>query len=295
MLRLDGQATLLKETRGTRLRHRTLLESVRLSTAIAALLAFSGNAAAQALKECESEVPAFQAVQAYPTRTTDPAAVERGSALYQLNGCAFCHGKDTRGGDGGPSLLRSQLVLRDQKGELISDIVTKGVPGTAMAAFSLGKEQIADIAEFLHSFSISSRDPARMRPAEFVTGNANAGKRFFDGNCAGCHSVTGDLKGFGAKFTEARPLQQRWLMPASGTCSKASVTTTNGTATGDLLRIDEFALTIRLPDGVQRTFTRKGDSPRVEIMDPLAGHKALLPKYTDRNIHDVTAYLVTVK
>ncbi|MEQ1579751.1 MAG: c-type cytochrome [Steroidobacteraceae bacterium] len=272
-----------------------MLKTLQLSTAIATLLTLSGNAAAQALKQCESEIPAFQQVQAYPERTTDPAAVERGSALYQLNGCAFCHGKDTRGGDGGPSLLRSQLVLRDQKGELISDIVTKGVPGTAMAAFSLSKEQMADIAEFLHSFSISSRDPARMRPAEFVTGNANAGKRFFGENCASCHSVTGDLKGIGAKYTEARPLQQRWLMPASGTCSRASVTTTTGTATGDLLRIDEFTLTIRLPDGAQRTFTRKGDSPKVEIMDPLVGHKALLPKYTDKNIHDVTAYLVTVK
>jgi mono/diheme cytochrome c family protein len=276
------------------LRNRKLLESVRLSTAITALLAFSGNAAAQALKECESELPAFQQVQAYPERVTDPAAVERGSGLYQLNGCAFCHGKDTRGGDGGPSLLRSQLVLRDQKGELISDIVTKGVPGTAMAAFSLTKEQLADVAEFLHSFSISSRDPARMRPAQFVTGNANAGKRFFGENCASCHSVAGDLKGIGAKFTEARPLQQRWLMPASGTCSKARIDTGGSSAQGDLLRIDEFMVTIRLNDGAQRTFARKGDV-KVEIMDPLAGHKALLPKYTDKNIHDVTAYLVTVK
>ncbi len=272
-----------------------LLKSLLLGSAVAALLAVSGTAAAQqTLRECEAEVP-FAPVQAYPPRTTDPAAVERGAALYALNGCAFCHGKDTRGGDGGPSLLRSQLVLRDQKGELISDVVLKGVQGTAMAAFSLSSTEIADVAEFLHSFSISSRDPARMRPAEFVTGNATAGKRFFADHCSSCHSVTGDLKGIASKFNEARPLQQRWLMPATGTCSRARIDAGSSSAEGELLRIDEFLVTIRLSDGTQRTFARTGSLPKVEVLDPLAGHKALMPKYTDSNIHDVTAYLVTVK
>ena len=32
-----------------------------------------------------------------------------------------------------------------------------------------------------------------------------------------------------------------------------------------------------------------------EIHDPLEGHKKLLSVYTDKEIHDVTAYLVTVK
>jgi cytochrome c oxidase cbb3-type subunit III len=262
---------------------------------MATLLVVSGSSSAQALRECEADVPNPPRIQAYPKRTTDPAAVERGAALYALNGCSFCHGKDTRGGDGGPSLLRSQLVLRDQKGELIADVVLKGVPNTAMAAFSLSSTELTDIAEFLHSFEIDSRDPARMRPAEFVTGNAAAGKRFFGEHCAGCHSVTGDLRGIAAKFGEARPLQQRWLMPASGTCSKARIEADGGTAEGELLRIDEFMVTIRLADGTSRTFVRQGEVPRIEVLDPLAGHKALLPKYTDQNIHDVTAYLVTVK
>ncbi len=277
------------------MRNPTSLQTFRRCVAVSVLLAAWGNAAAQqTLRECEAEVPVPR-VEAYPARTTDPAAVDRGAALYALNGCAFCHGKDTRGGDGGPSLLRSQLVLRDQKGELISEVVLKGVPNTAMAAFSLSTPQLSDIAEFLHSFSISSRDPARIRPPEFVTGKAGAGKRFFGANCAGCHSVTGDLKGIGAKFDEARQLQQRWLMPATGTCSRARVDSGGSNAEGELMRIDEFLVTIRLNDGTQRTFPRQGDLPKVEVLDPLAGHKALMRKYTDSDIHDVTAYLVTIK
>src|SRR6266705_6439396 len=64
----------------------------------------------------------------YPTRApADPAAVERGKALYGVN-CQFCHGADTRGGDSGSSLLRSQLVQNDQNGEVIAPVVQDGRP-----------------------------------------------------------------------------------------------------------------------------------------------------------------------
>src|SRR5690242_7660490 len=127
---------------------------------------------------------------AYPQRVVDAAAVERGKAVYDVN-CRFCHGADTRGGDGGPSLLRSQLVQNDQKGETIGEVIKAGRPGTAMPAFRLTDAQIADVAEFLHSFTISSRDPARMRAPSIVVGNAQAGQAYFQATCASCHSVTG--------------------------------------------------------------------------------------------------------
>jgi len=67
--------------------------------------------------------------QDYPLRPPgDPASIDRGKALYGVN-CQFCHGVDTRGGDGGPSLLRSSVVLADQKGELIAPVVRSGRPG----------------------------------------------------------------------------------------------------------------------------------------------------------------------
>jgi mono/diheme cytochrome c family protein len=233
---------------------------------------------------------------AYKQRTTNPAAVARGKALYTLNNCAFCHGADIRGGSGGVSLLRSQLVLNDKEGETLFDVITKGVPNTAMTAFSLTPDQVADIAEYLHSFSVGGYDPARNKPITVVTGKASLGKRYFDQNCAGCHSITGDLAGFATRNADARKLQQQWLMPKGLRKSTIAVTNSDGTTvTGDLVRMDEFSLTLALPDGTPRTIKRQGDKPKVVVTDPLSAHKALLPKYRDPDMHNLTAYLVTLK
>jgi cytochrome c oxidase cbb3-type subunit 3 len=64
---------------------------------------------------------------------------------------------------------------------------------------------------------------------------------------------------------------------------------------GGLARIDEFVVSVALDDGTQRSFARLGGIPQVEIQDPLAAHKALLPVYADADIHNVTAYLVTIE
>jgi mono/diheme cytochrome c family protein len=230
------------------------------------------------------------------TRPTDPAAVARGKSLYISNGCSFCHGADIRGGSGGISLLRSQKVLKDQKGENISETIIKGVPNTTMVAFNLSSAQIADIAEFLHSFTVAGYDRARNRPANIVTGRAPAGKKYFEKTCASCHSVTGDLAGIATRVADARNLQQRWLMPRSGTRTTINVQQSDGsTVTGTLVRIDEFLVTVTLADGTQRTFRRDGDQPTVEVRNPLAAHRALLRHYSDADIHNVTAYLVTLK
>jgi mono/diheme cytochrome c family protein len=114
--------------------------------------------------------PDWVLIPAYPPRATDPAMVERGRNLYTANACSFCHGADARGGNGGPSLLRSQRVLRDKQGEMIAEPILKGVPNTTMVAFPLTQEQIAEIAEFLHSFPASGADKGRMRPVQFITG-----------------------------------------------------------------------------------------------------------------------------
>ena len=60
-------------------------------------------------------------------------------------------------------------------------------------------------------------------------------------------------------------------------------------------RIDDFLVTLTLADGSQKTFTRSGATPAIQITDPLEGHKQLWRKMTDKDIHDVTAYLVTLK
>ena len=249
---------------------------------------------AQAPAQTPAPLPAFLQ-GAYPARDTDPEAVARGKALYDAYGCGFCHGADTRGGNQGPSLLRSQLVQRDQAGEAIGSVIRSGVPNTTMVGFGLEPEQIADIAEFLHSFALDSRDPPRQRPTSIVTGNARAGRRYFEARCAECHSVGGDLRGLATRFADPVELQTSWLMPRNAPPTRVRVTRPDGAVTeGRLARIDEFVVSLALDDGTQRSFERLGTVPEVEIQDPLAAHKALLPRYTDPDIHDVTAYLVTL-
>jgi mono/diheme cytochrome c family protein len=245
---------------------------------------------------------------AYPQRTPDPAMVERGKALYGVN-CAFCHGADTRGGDTGPSLLRSQLVQDDNNGETIAPVFQRNQP--PMPKFEFTAAQAADIAAFLHSFTINSRDPARVRPESILTGDVAAGKRFFDAKCASCHSATGNLKGFAEKVPDPRNLQQWWLLPGGGggrgrggdvpppsTVPPITATVTLRTGQrfeGRLMRIDEFSVSVVDADGITRSFRRDGENPNVDVHDPLEPHKALLRVYTDKDIHDVTAYLVTLK
>jgi cytochrome c oxidase cbb3-type subunit 3 len=242
-------------------------------------------------------------VEDYPQRPpADPAVLERGKALYSAN-CSPCHGVDARGGNnGGPNLLRSQLVLSDRSGELIADVVQKGRSGTAMAPFNLSTPQISDIAAFIHSFRVGGYDISREQPKTIVVGNVAAGQAVFQSKCVACHSAIGDLKGIGARFNDAKDLQQTWLMPSNGRGGRGAAPTT-ATVTlpsgqnveGRLIRIDDFVVTVALADGTERTFARNGASPRVETRDPLQPHRDLLAKYTDDEIHDVTAYLASLK
>jgi mono/diheme cytochrome c family protein len=249
--------------------------------------------------------PPPQRRQDYPTRPpADAASVERGKALYSVN-CQFCHGADTRGGDSGPSLLRSSTVLDDQHGELMAPIVRAGRPG--MPKFTLTDDQIADIANFVHTFRAAGYDESRLKPPSIVVGDAKAGETFFSAKCASCHSLSGDLRGLATRIADPRLLQQTWLMPGSGTGRggppPVTVKPTTVTLTlrsgekveGTLDHIDDFMVALTTPEGTHRSFRTDGDMPKVEIHDPLQPHRELLRIYTDTDIHNVTAFLVTLK
>jgi cytochrome c oxidase cbb3-type subunit 3 len=64
---------------------------------------------------------------------------------------------------------------------------------------------------------------------------------------------------------------------------------------GTPVRLDDFFVVVRLADGTERSFARSGDLPRVEVRDPYEPHRKLLPVYTDADIHNVTAYLITLR
>jgi cytochrome c oxidase cbb3-type subunit 3 len=240
---------------------------------------------------------------AYPQRPPgDPAMVARGKALYDVN-CAQCHGSDARGEDSGPNLIRSTLLLNDKDGELIAPVLQNGRLPEGMPKFDFSAAQIADIAAYIHTFRVGGYDISRNRPATIVVGDAKAGETYFNSKCGSCHSASGDLKGLAAKITDPRSLQQRWLLPAAGGRGGAQGTPTTVTVTlpsgqkleGRLVRIDDFLVSLTEADGTARTVRRDGDAPRVEVHDPIQAHRDLLHVYTDKDIHNVTAYLVTLK
>ena len=242
---------------------------------------------------------------AYPPRTVDSAAAARGKVLYSLH-CTFCHGSDAHGGDGGgPSLLRSLTVLDDQKGELIGPIVKNGTG--AMPKLALSDAEIRDVAEFLHSFPISSRTPPST--INILVGTAPAGAVYVKERCASCHTID-KLKATATRITDDKTLQQMWLMPGSGgggggrggpppvPAPPIAVTVTmpgGERIEGTLVRMDDFSVSLRQSDGAYRSIRTFGTTAKVDIRDPLASHKEMLPTYRDADIHNVTAYLASLR
>lgn len=258
----------------------------------------------------------FPAMQRPPA---DPQVVARGKTIFGVN-CVPCHGADLRGGQlNGPNLLRSQLVLADRDGEAIGPVIQNGRPERGMPAFPLPADDIKAVVEFIHSLTAASPGqgaPPRTEvpPPNIVVGDATAGQAYFAAHCTACHSADGDLRGIATRVADPKTLQNLWVSggtamrgrgrgrsgaggeDAPGAAVKATVTLKSGErVSGRLAYIDDFEIKIAGEDGTIRSFARDGDIPRVEIVDPLQGHKELLSALTDADMRNVTAYLVTLK
>jgi len=237
-----------------------------------------------------------------------PEQVARGEQIFRGN-CSFCHGSDARGGETGPNLVRDQVVLRDQRGELITPIVQNGLPAQGMPKFALSATDITDIAAWLHSQPLSDRGaPSTL---DILVGNAKEGEAYFNGagRCTQCHSATGDLAGIGSRY-EPKTIQNLIVSGGGGRGRRRSagaagpkvppttvtVTLPSGqTTTGDLDHISAFVVALREPDGAYRSFARHDSIPKVVVTNPLQWHIDRLPQWRDADIHDLTAYLVTLK
>ena len=245
---------------------------------------------------------------AYPVRAAaDPAVVQRGRQIFSAN-CSFCHGSDARGGEGGPNLIRSELVLNDKNGELIATVVQNGRPDKGMPKFDLSLEEIASIAAFIHSMPVGGRAETT-GVVDPLVGDAKAGEAYFNGpgKCAGCHSVSGDLAGIGAKYVDVRTLQGTMLsggaaarqgyagLPESARKTVTVTMQTGETVKGQLDQIDDFMVALTDSDGNYHSYVRHGDNPKVTISNPLQPHFDMLRNFKDEEIHNVTAYLVTLK
>ncbi|MBV9264746.1 MAG: cytochrome c [Acidobacteriaceae bacterium] len=242
----------------------------------------------------------------YPDYNAD--VVQRGQKIFQSN-CSFCHGANAKGGESGPDLLRSVTVLHDKNGDLIGPVVHNGRPEKGMPKFPLTDAQIRDIATFLHQKVKDAALRGTYQILNIVTGDAKQGEAYFNGagHCSGCHSVSGDLAHIGSRLEPVEvqqhivmPREGRWWIPhakpSKGQEIRASVTLPSGeTVEGVLDHIDDFNVSLTDGNGEYRSFPRDGDSPKIILKDPLQAHTEMLTKYKDSDIHNLTAYLVSLK
>jgi cytochrome c oxidase cbb3-type subunit III len=256
-----------------------------------------------------------------PVRTTspegsefDPEAVERGRAIVVAK-CGFCHGSNARGGAGGSDLTRSPIVQEDEGGKQLNAFLKVGRPEKNMPKFELPDQEVSDVATFLHATIAAVSNRGQYKILDIVVGDPKAGAAYFngDGGCRSCHSPEGDLKGVGAKY-DPTTLQGRMLMPRGGrpgggpprrgfspytdkNAVQASVSLPSGESVrGALVRLTDFDVTVYDPATQQmRSWLRADDVPRVTLTDPLQAHVDLLRKWTDRDMHNTTAYLVSLK
>jgi mono/diheme cytochrome c family protein len=242
----------------------------------------------------------------------DAASADRGRKVWASE-CIDCHGTQARGGDKGPNLVRSVLVLRDRYGSQLGPVLNKGhklQSGTPSA--DLTDAQVTDLAHFLRQrVNDGLRGSPLFQIQDILTGDPKAGEAFFngEGKCATCHSTTGNLAGIGARL-EPVDIQQRFLFPQTGRGGRGGrggpaapnpnvvrvTVTPEGAAavTGVLVQMDDFYVTLRNAEGTMQTFKRTAGM-KVEKTDPFAYHVELLDKLTDKNIHDVVAYLEKLK
>lgn len=247
----------------------------------------------------------------------DPAAVERGKAL-QVAQCGFCHGSNARGGQQGPDLTRSDLVQSDEDGKQLGAFLKVGRPEKGMPKSDLPESDVVDLATFLHATIAQVSNRGKYQILNILVGDPKKGAVFFAGagKCSSCHSATGDLQGVAARYGDPVVLQGRIVMPRGRrrrgppqpgqpdvppymepTAVKATVTTASGESfTGPLMLLTDFDVTVYDAATKQpRTWLRRDGSPRVVLADPLQAHIDMWRRWTDNDLHDMTAFLATLK
>jgi len=223
------------------------------------------------------------------------AVIERGQSLFSQD-CAFCHGRDAGGGETGPDLTRSKLVASDVAGDKIGVVVRDGRPDRGMPAFKVSPQELTGLIAFLHEQKRKAEShPGGRRGvdvADLQTGNVEAGKKYFEGNCSSCHSPTGDLAGVATRHVGLE-LEKRMLYPPDAP-AKVTVTLPSGEVlTGALAYLDEFTVGLKNDAGWYRSWPTSKVKYAVDA--PAEAHVELLGKYTDDDVHNLMAYLQTLR
>jgi len=245
-----------------------------------------------------------------PPRTTTPQSytpeqIQAGQTRFSSQ-CGFCHGRDAAGGETGPDLTRSVLVAQDVRGDQITPVVRAGRLDKGMPSFDLSDADLSAIVAYVHDQKTKGESQSGNRRtvdvADLQTGNADAGKVYFNGagGCAKCHSVTGDLAGIGMRY-QGLVLLERMLHPSAAdarvrppTPPKLTVTLSTGEIiTGAQVSRDEFTITLKDASGMNRSWPTS--DVKFTVDDPVNAHFDQLAKYTDTDMHNVHAYLQTLR
>ena len=236
------------------------------------------------------------------SKSYPPEKVQQGSALFRQD-CSFCHGRDAGGGESGPDLTRSKLVTSDVNGDKIGPVVRNGRPDKGMPPFDRSDEQIASLVAFIHTQQNNALAGAGRRrnggrkgvdASDLQTGNVEAGKQYFNGagGCATCHSPTGDLAGVASRY-QGLELEEQMLYPRHAK-SKVAVTLASGqTVSGTLAYLDEFTVGLVDETGSYRSW--RTSDVHYKVDDPVNAHADLFPKYTDADVHNLMAYIQTLR
>jgi cytochrome c oxidase cbb3-type subunit 3 len=226
-----------------------------------------------------------------------PGLVEAGESRF-VRECAFCHGRDARGGEDGPDLTRSKVVMEDRGGETVAPVVRNGRPEKGMPRFTVSDQELVEMVAFIKNRKAIAESQKGARrgvdDADLQTGDAQAGKRYFygAGKCSSCHSPTGDLAGVAKRF-EGLKLEQRFLYPKDAKATIVITLPSGETVSGELAYRDEF--NVALTDAAGRYRAWPAHRVKYRIDAPAEAHADLLSKYTDADIHNLMAYLQTLK
>ncbi len=223
--------------------------------------------------------------------------VQKGKALFRQD-CSFCHGRGATGGESGPDLTRSKLVTSDVDGNNIGPVVRNGRPDKGMPRFDLSDNEIASLVAFIHTQQDNALTKKGGRKgvdvSDLQTGNVDAGKQFFNGagGCANCHTPTGDLAAIASRY-QGLELEERMLYPKHAK-SRVTVTLASGqTIAGTLEYLDEFTVGLIDSAGSYRSWRARDVQYKVDA--PANAHVELFSKYTDDDVHNLMAYLQTLR
>ncbi len=227
----------------------------------------------------------------------DKAAAALGAPIYQKN-CAFCHGPQARGAEG-PSLIVSDAVLGDDHGEHLASFLKAGRPEKGMPSFkTLNEDELKQVSEFLHLQVEEVANRGTYQLQNIVVGDAAKGRAYVAANCTSCHAE-GSFAHIAGRFRSADQLQRGWIWPNRPTDNSLAITATvktnDGTiVSGRVTQISDFKVTLVDGAGKSHVITRDG-SVDVQTKDPLAPHQKMIQTLKDLEMHDVTAYLESLK